>query len=127
MKTTRWRISVLVLLAIAVIILLLMPKEEASTFWVGIWLGVLIGMGANEMKYARKAEKADKLRKAGKTENYIMKNLWRAFAILAITVAVYNAYLEWFYDSGSGPLLSAAFLLILFSFIARQEYAQTKK
>ncbi len=127
MKPIHWRISVLVLLAIAVIILLLIPKEEASTFWVGIWLGVLIGMSAIEMKCARKAEKEDKLRKAGKTEKYIMKNLWRAFATLAVLVAVYNAYLEWFYDSGSGPLLSAAFLLILFSFIARQEYAQPKK
>ncbi len=47
------------------------------------------------------------------------EKIWKGIIILALAVAVYNAYLGWFYDSSSGLLLAVVLLLLIISYITR--------
>lgn len=46
-------------------------------------------------------------------EKLVINRIWKGLVLLAISLAIVNAYLEWFEDRGNGILLAITLLIII--------------
>lgn len=52
-------------------------------------------------------------------EKLVINRIWKGLVLLAISLAIVNAYLEWFEDRGSGLSLIITLLIIILAVAIR--------